>query len=666
MAVSWRSFVVCLPRRGHCYTITVFATRNMRANYESDIVIELLLVASAALVVVAGILLTYHMIISGQGKCMSHLCRTASKVKRTLQSCKPKGAPGFRRELEAALQAGTLAGEAWSLPEIERRRVRILEPLGEGAYGVVHKAFLFKEVVSSAVSLPQTVAVKVFRLPLRGAGIRDILAEVSVLGRVRNAHVVSLVGVITTEFPLCIVMELCTHGSLDGVLRRHPGLFNSARLLMAHDVSCGMEALHAQCIIHRDLAARNVLVDASFRCKVADFGHARRVDGTTEHSHAETDRFAIRWVAPEAVLTRRFSYSTDIWSFGVLMWEIWSHAVLPYHGIANDDILSHIQEGNVLARPQDCPKRVYNLMLSCWTEPTARPAFPVLHTSLAALLDDPGTALSPPASPPPRASTAMQELSQYSVPEGGTHWSRAHSALTVYLEEDSGPSSIFDESETPPRLDSSPQARSSRATPRASCSFMPGLQLSSSTLGGRQTPIIQPSPPSASRGGTAFFARASSTPSRGSASRASPRHLSPGDISTDHVGSPRRMTHISQLDDTRGLRNDTPPRLDSEAEASPRTLMPDGFRPRHMSERRPRPLQRLQRDARMMPSPLSQHAAAAQHPGDPSPPARPRATVDHVGIEELADTTLASEHLLSPVSFLPPSDDQVLLRESCA
>lgn len=153
---------------------------------------------------------------------------------------------------------------------------------------------------------------------------------------------------------------------------------------MAAQTASGMAYLETQNYIHRDLAARNILVGDNLTCKVADFGLARVIQDSQEIYQAqEGAKFPIKWTAPEAALYNKFTIKSDVWSFGILLTELVTYGRIPYPGMNNAEVLSQVERGFRMSKPQNCPDMLYDVMLQCWdTDPQKRPTFDSLQWQL--------------------------------------------------------------------------------------------------------------------------------------------------------------------------------------------------------------------------------------------------------------------------------------------
>eukprot|EP00061_Rhincodon_typus_P017662 g46455.t1 len=180
------------------------------------------------------------------------------------------------------------------------------------------------------------------------------------------------------------------HGNLLDYLREcHKEEVNAVVLLyMATQISSAMEYLEKKNFIHRDLAARNCLVGENHMVKVADFGLSRLMTGDTYTAHAGA-KFPIKWTAPESLAYNTFSIKSDVWAFGVLLWEIATYGMSPYPGIDLSQVYDLLEKGYRMEQPEGCPPKVYELMRSCWQwNPMERPSFAEIHQAFETMFHD--------------------------------------------------------------------------------------------------------------------------------------------------------------------------------------------------------------------------------------------------------------------------------------
>ena len=211
----------------------------------------------------------------------------------------------------------------------------------------------------------------------------DLLQEATVMARVgSHPNVVSLIGVVTRGDPWIIVVSLCEHGSLLSALIEHADdgapYDTETKLKMCHQITCGMAHLASCRIVHRDLAARNVLVASGTVCKVADFGLSRSAAGGSSGYYyiSSNFQFPVKWTAPEAMISGRFALTSDVWSFGITVVEVFQDGLTPYTGVSNPAIITLVKDGGCHAQPPNCPATVYDILLDCWQpDPDNRPHF---------------------------------------------------------------------------------------------------------------------------------------------------------------------------------------------------------------------------------------------------------------------------------------------------
>ncbi|XP_073861800.1 tyrosine-protein kinase Srms isoform X5 [Macaca fascicularis] len=263
--------------------------------------------------------------------------------------------------------------DAWERPHSEFALGR---KLGEGYFGEVWEGLWLG-------SLP--VAIKVIKSA--DMKLADLAKEIQTLKGLRHERLIRLHAVCSGGEPVYIVTELMRKGNLQVFLGSPEGraLRLPPLLGFACQVAEGMNYLEGQRIVHRDLAARNVLVDDGLACKVADFGLARLLKDDI-YSPSSGSKIPVKWTAPEAASYRVFSQKSDVWSFGVLLYEVFTYGQCPYEGMTNHETLQQIMRGYRLPRPAACPAEVYVLMLECWrSSPEERPSFATLWEKLHAI-----------------------------------------------------------------------------------------------------------------------------------------------------------------------------------------------------------------------------------------------------------------------------------------
>uniref|UniRef100_A0A671YVD7 receptor protein-tyrosine kinase n=1 Tax=Sparus aurata TaxID=8175 RepID=A0A671YVD7_SPAAU len=270
--------------------------------------------------------------------------------------------------------------------EIDVSSIHIERVIGMGEFGEVCSGRLRAQGKREIY-----VAIKSLKAGYSDKQRRDFLSEASIMGQFDHPNIIRLEGVVTRCKPLMIITEYMENGSLDAFLRKHDGQFTVIQLVgMLRGVASGMKYLSDMSYVHRDLAARNILVNSNLVCKVSDFGLSRVLEDDPEAAY--TTRIPIRWTAPEAISYRKFTTASDVWSYGIVMWEVVSYGERPYWDMNNQDVIKAIEEGYRLPAPMDCPVVLHQLMLDCWERDRAeRPTFSQILNMLDKLIRNPGT-----------------------------------------------------------------------------------------------------------------------------------------------------------------------------------------------------------------------------------------------------------------------------------
>ena len=300
---------------------------------------------------------TVEELVAYYGRSADGLCTTLARPARAIE--KPQTA-GLSKT----------ANQKW---EIDRKRIKLNRILGTGHFG---------EVWEGTWNGTTSVAVKTLK---KGTmAVQEFLQEASLMKKLRHPKLIQLYAVCTREEPLYIITELMTHGDLLHYLRDDSGhtLLVPQLVEMASQVASGMAYLESQNYVHRDLAARNVLVGEYKICKIADFGLARLIDEEVYLAHTRC-KFPVKWTAPEAAFYKRFSVKSDVWSFGIVLYEIFTYGSIPYPQMTNPEVLENISQGYRMSCPCSCPQWLYAMMLECWREtPITRPTFESLQWRL--------------------------------------------------------------------------------------------------------------------------------------------------------------------------------------------------------------------------------------------------------------------------------------------
>ncbi|XP_029165967.1 uncharacterized protein LOC114936820 isoform X2 [Nylanderia fulva] len=265
--------------------------------------------------------------------------------------------------------------------EIVRNQVELGEIIGEGQFGNVHKGS-YKGRDGQTIA----VAVKTCKVDADLATAEKFLEEAYIMQQFEHPHIIRLIGV-CSEAPIWLVMELARLGEMRAYLQSNKHRLDLATLLLyTFQLSTALSYLESKKFVHRDIAARNVLVSAHNCVKLADFGLSRWVEDQSYYT-ASKCKLPIKWMAPESINFRRFTTSSDVWMFGVCMWEILMLGVKPFQGVKNNEVIRKLENGERLALPNHCPPRLYSLMSQCWSyEPSKRPTFKEIRETLHEIL----------------------------------------------------------------------------------------------------------------------------------------------------------------------------------------------------------------------------------------------------------------------------------------
>ncbi|XP_050670476.1 uncharacterized protein LOC126969201 [Leptidea sinapis] len=329
------------------------------------------------------------------------LALTVAAITGLAYYCKRRAERKYRVRLEALRLRSlpkTIGLDKWEIP---RERVVINRKLGMGAFGTVYggHALIAEDRGWTAV------AVKTLKAGANTEEKLDFLSEAEAMKRFDHKNVVRLLGVITKTEPVCTVMEFMLYGDLKNYLlaRRHLAMADtsddpeeqvSARRLtgMALDVARALSYLAQLKYVHRDVAARNCLVSARRVVKLADFGMTRLVFENDYYRFSRKGMLPVRWMAPESLAYGVFSPASDVWSFGVLLYEIVTFGALPFQGLSNSEVLTKVKDGETLALPAGLKPQLEGLIKSCWkTSYKARPT----ASDVAAFLADSPRLLTP-------------------------------------------------------------------------------------------------------------------------------------------------------------------------------------------------------------------------------------------------------------------------------
>ncbi|XP_068632434.1 tyrosine-protein kinase transmembrane receptor Ror [Battus philenor] len=321
------------------------------------------------------------------------------------------------------------------IPQYYLSQIKFLEELGEGAFGKVYKGALKKNGDT------QYVAVKALKENASAKTQADFRREIDLISELSHENIVCIVGVALREEPLCMLFEFMARGDLhEFLMGRAPpsgkGLPPMRLLNIAFNIASGMQYLASHHYVHRDLAARNCLVSDDFIVKISDFGLSRDIYSSDYYRVQSKSLLPVRWMPPESILYGKFTTESDIWSYGVVLWEIYSYGLQPYYGYSNQEVISMVRGGELLAAPANCPALMYALMRECWKHtPQRRPNFEDIVNRIQEWIQVGGCPEAPPSesgsnSCTHRPTTSTKEL-QERAPLLPPHCSSSNGSLAT-------------------------------------------------------------------------------------------------------------------------------------------------------------------------------------------------------------------------------------------
>uniref|UniRef100_A0A8C5MGK7 receptor protein-tyrosine kinase n=1 Tax=Leptobrachium leishanense TaxID=445787 RepID=A0A8C5MGK7_9ANUR len=302
-----------------------------------------------------------------------------------------RGSPGMKIYIDPFTYEDPNEAVREFAKEIDVSFVKIEEVIGAGEFGEVYKGRL---------KLPGKreiyVAIKTLKAGYSEKQRRDFLSEASIMGQFDHPNIIRLEGVVTKSRPVMIITEFMENGALDSFLRQNDGQFTVIQLVgMLRGIAAGMKYLSEMNYVHRDLAARNILVNSNLVCKVSDFGLSRYLqDDTSDPTYTSSlgGKIPVRWTAPEAIAYRKFTSASDVWSYGIVMWEVMSFGERPYWDMSNQDVINAIEQDYRLPPPMDCPAALHQLMLDCWQKDrNSRPRFGEIVNTLDKMIRNPAS-----------------------------------------------------------------------------------------------------------------------------------------------------------------------------------------------------------------------------------------------------------------------------------
>ncbi|XP_044261607.1 tyrosine-protein kinase transmembrane receptor Ror-like [Tribolium madens] len=262
-----------------------------------------------------------------------------------------------------------------NVPQYTYKEVAFVEELGEGAFGKVYKGEL--KTKNGKIF----VAVKSLKENASAKTQADFQREIELISELKHPNIICLLGVVVKQEPMCMLFEFMSEGDLhEFLITNSPSegksLTQNQFLHIAIQIAQGMEYLSENHYVHRDLAARNCLVSKDLVVKISDFGLSRDMYSCDYYRVQSKSLLPVRWMPPESILYGKFTTESDVWSYGVVLWEIYSYGLQPYYGYNNQEVINMIRSRKLLPCPDACPSYCYALMVECWAElAVRRPSF---------------------------------------------------------------------------------------------------------------------------------------------------------------------------------------------------------------------------------------------------------------------------------------------------
>ncbi|XP_050062324.1 tyrosine-protein kinase transmembrane receptor Ror-like isoform X2 [Aphis gossypii] len=309
------------------------------------------------------------------------------------------------------------------IPYLSKSCISSMVEIGQGFFGKVYKG-----VLKHTDGKYETVAIKVLKDHTNSEAKEDFMREVEIMTYFRHPNILTLIGVCPQEDKCSpwMIFEFMAYGDLTEVLRNSsdqfshysehlPVLDKEALLVISLQIAAGMKYLASQRFVHRDLACRNCLVGNDLTVKIADFGMSRDIYTCDYYKVGGSRLLPVRWMSPESVVYGKFTLESDVWSFGVVLWEIYSLGKQPYYGYSNDEVLKLIHDGVLLDIPLNCPPVICVMMNGCWkSDPKERLRFIDIHERLKNVTKRPE--LDSPLPRPPTLPVIVDHLSLRKMP----------------------------------------------------------------------------------------------------------------------------------------------------------------------------------------------------------------------------------------------------------
>uniref|UniRef100_A0A0K8ST81 Tyrosine-protein kinase receptor n=1 Tax=Lygus hesperus TaxID=30085 RepID=A0A0K8ST81_LYGHE len=309
------------------------------------------------------------------------------------------------------------------LPQLPRDAIRFENVIGEGCFGKVYKGKLIIQDDED-----QTVAMKLLKESATPEAEEDFMREVEIMASFQHPNILSLLGFVAKDLGKspCMVFEFMPYGDLTDVLpgnsktlwKSDPGfprLSKDSLLSISIQIARGMQYLAEQHFVHRDLACRNCLVGENLTVKIADFGMSRDVYTCDYYRIGGSRLMPVRWMSPESISYGRFTLESDVWSYGVVLWEIYTLGMQPHFGHSNEKVVERILHGVRLVPPDDCPSAISEIMNNCWEmEPKDRTNFTKIHERLVRMFNL-EISSNLPRPPPFMVTTSILEIPETEV-----------------------------------------------------------------------------------------------------------------------------------------------------------------------------------------------------------------------------------------------------------